>query len=60
MLEDVTLTNDNISRLVAESCRRIYEMMTIRSTELVLIEIMSVTFCYPCNLTRDALHSKIL
>ncbi len=41
--------------------RRIYEMMiVIRSTELVLIEIMSVLFCYPCSSTRDALHSKIL
>jgi hypothetical protein len=34
-------------------------MMMIRSTELVLIEIMSVIFiCYPCNSTRDALHSR--
>jgi hypothetical protein len=35
-------------------------MMMIRSTELVLIEIMSVTFCYPCNSMLDALHFKIL
>ncbi len=34
-------------------------MMMIRSTELVLMEIMSVIFCYPGNSTRDALHSKI-
>jgi hypothetical protein len=42
-------------------CRRIYEMMMmIRSTELVLIEIISVIFCYPCNSMCDAPHSKIL
>jgi hypothetical protein len=35
-------------------------MMVIRSTDLVLIEIESVLFCYPCNSMRDALHSKIL
>jgi hypothetical protein len=40
--------------------RRIYEMMMIRSTELVLIEIMSVTFCYLCNSMCNALHSKLL
>jgi hypothetical protein len=33
-------------------------MMVIRSTELVLIEIMSVIFCYQCNSMHDALHSK--
>jgi hypothetical protein len=35
-------------------------MMMKRSTELVLIEIMSVIFCYPYNSMCDALHSKIL
>jgi hypothetical protein len=34
-------------------------MMMIKSTELVLIEIMSIMFCYPCNSTRDALHSEM-
>jgi hypothetical protein len=35
-------------------------MIVMRSTELVLIEIMSFIFCYPCNSTHDALHCKIL
>jgi hypothetical protein len=35
-------------------------MMMMRSTELVLKEIMIVIFCYPCNSMCDALHSKIL
>jgi hypothetical protein len=35
-------------------------MMMIKSTELVLIEIMSVIFCYLCISMRDALYSKIL
>jgi hypothetical protein len=35
-------------------------MMMKRSTESVLIKIMSVIFCYQCNSTCDALHSKIV
>jgi hypothetical protein len=35
-------------------------MMMIRSTELVVIKIISAIICYPCNSMHDALHSKIL